>query len=73
MCSLFEKTMWINNGLNGFSSPQTIEKFHQARLIRVAHGRFAIWPDPLRVLSSEIVVNLLPELHVSVDLMMQGH
>jgi hypothetical protein len=73
VCSLFEKTMRINNRLGGFSSPQTIEQFHQARLIRVALGRFAIWLDPFRVLNPEIVVNLLPELHVSMDLMMQRH
>jgi hypothetical protein len=63
--------MRINNRLSGFSSPQTIEQFHQARLVRIAHGRFAIWFDPFRVLNPEVVVNLLPELHVSMDLMMQ--
>ena len=61
----------INNTLSGFSSCQTIEQFHQARLIRIAHGRFAIWLDPVRVLNPEVVMNLLPELHVSVDLFME--
>jgi len=70
--SLFEKTMRINNRLSGFSSPQTMEQFHQARLVRITHGRFAIWLDPFRVLNPKVVVNLLPELCVSVDLMMQG-
>jgi hypothetical protein len=63
--------MRINNTLSGFSSPQIIEQFHQARLVRIAHRRFAIWLDPFGVLNPKVVVNLLPELHVSVDLMMQ--
>jgi hypothetical protein len=59
--------MRINNRLSGFSSPQTIKQFHQARLVRIAHGRFATWLDPFRVLNPKVVVNLLPELCVSVD------
>jgi hypothetical protein len=54
--------MRINNTLNGFSSRQTIEQFHETRLIRIAHGRFFICLDPFRVLNPEVVVNLLPEL-----------
>ena len=38
VCSLFEKTMRINNRLGGFSSAQTIEHFHEARLVRITHG-----------------------------------
>jgi hypothetical protein len=64
--------MRINNRLSGFSSHQTIEQFHETRLIRIAHGRFSICLDPFRVLNPEVVVNLLPELHVGMDLMMQG-
>jgi hypothetical protein len=64
--------MRINNSVSGFASRQTIEQCHEARLVRIAHGRFAIWLDPFRVLNPEIVVDLLPELHISVDLMMQG-
>ena len=63
--------MRINNSVTGFSSRQTIEQFDQARVVRIAHGRFAIWLDPFRVLYPEVVVNLLPELGVGVDLMMQ--
>jgi hypothetical protein len=63
--------MRINNTLSGFSSRQIIDQFRQARLVRIAHGRFAIWFDPFRVLNPKVVVNLLPELRVSVDLMMQ--
>jgi hypothetical protein len=64
--------MRINNSVSGFASRQTIEQFDEARLIRIARGRFAICLDPFRVLNPEVVVNLLPELRVSVDLMMQG-
>ena len=71
VCSLFEKTMRINNRLSGLSSPQTIEQFHQARLVRITHGGFAIWFDPFGVLNPKVVVNLLPKLRVTVDLMMQ--
>jgi hypothetical protein len=72
VCSLFEKPMRINNRLSEFSWRQTTEQFHQARLVRITHGRFAIWLDPFGVLNPKVVVNLLPKLHVSVDLMMQG-
>ena len=64
--------MRINNTFSGFSSCQIIEQFHETRLIRIAHGRFSICLDPFRVLDPEVVVNLLPELHVSVDLMRRG-
>ena len=70
-CALFEKTMRINNTLSRFSSRQTIEQFRQTRLVRITHGRFAVWFDPFGVLKPKVVVNLLPELRVSVDLMMQ--
>jgi hypothetical protein len=64
--------MRINNGLGGFSSGLTSEQFHEARLVRITHGRFAIWLDPFGVLNPKVVVNLLPELHVSVDLIRRG-
>ena len=72
ICSLFEKTMRINNRLGGFSSRQTIEQFHEARLVRITHGGFAIWLDPFGMLDPEVVVNLLPEFRVGVDLMRRG-
>ena len=50
MCSLFEETMRINNRPRGFSSPQTIEQFHEARLVRITHGGFAIRLDPFGML-----------------------
>jgi hypothetical protein len=63
--------MGINNRSNGFSSGQAIEQFHQARLVGITHGRFAIWLDPFGVLNPEVVVNLLRKLCATVDLMMQ--
>src|SRR5262245_22664351 len=71
-CSLFEKAMRINDTLAGFSSGQTIEQFHQARLVRITHRRFSIWLDPFGMLDPKVVVNLLPELCVRVDLIMRG-
>jgi hypothetical protein len=64
--------MRINNRLGGFSSLQTIEQFHEARLVRITHGGLAIWLDPFGMLDPEVVVNLLPELDVSVDFMRRG-
>ena len=61
--------MRIKNRVSGFSPCQTIEQFHKARLVRITHGRFAIRLDPFGVLNPKVVVNLLPELHVSVDWM----
>ena len=72
-CSLFEKTMRIKNRLGGFSSLQTVEQFHETRFVRIAHGRFPIWLDPFGMLDPEVIVNLLPKLSVSVDLMRKGH
>ena len=70
---MFEKTMGIDNRLGGFSSLQRSEQVHEARLVRIAHGRFAIWLDPFGMLDPEVIVNLLPKLSVSVDLMRKGH
>jgi hypothetical protein len=64
--------MRINNRLGGFSSGQTIEQLYEARLVRIAHGRFAIWLDPFGMLDPEVVVNLLPQLDISVDLIRRG-
>jgi hypothetical protein len=41
---------------------ECIEQFHQARLVRITLGAFAIWLDLVGVLSPEVVMNLLPEL-----------
>jgi hypothetical protein len=64
--------MRINNRLGGFSSRQTIEQFHEACLVRITRGGFAIWQDPFGMLDPEVVVNLSPKLDVSVDLVRRG-
>jgi hypothetical protein len=64
--------MRINNRLRGFSSPQTIEHFDEARLVRITHGGFAIWLEPIGMLDPKVVVNLLSKLDVSVDLVRHG-
>ena len=48
---------------------QDVERFHQTRLVRITHGRLAIWLDPFGMLNSEIFVNLSLELLVGVDFM----
>src|SRR5437016_4117625 len=53
------------NGLpNGVSLPfvgspsrESIELFHQTRLVRITHGGFAIWLDPFGLLDPQAVVN----------------
>jgi hypothetical protein len=65
--------MRINNKPGGFSSRQSIEQLHEARLVRITRGGFAIWLDPFGMLDPEVVVNLLPKVGVSVDLVRDGH
>src|SRR5882757_3764853 len=52
---------------------QDIECFHQARLVRVTHRRLAIWLNPIRVLDSQVVVNLFPQVGVCMDLVNHDH
>jgi hypothetical protein len=53
-------------------SRQRIEQVHEARLVRITDGGFAIWLDPFGMLNPQVVVNLLPELGVGVDLVRHG-
>jgi len=53
-------------------SRQSVEQFHETRLVRIAHGGLAIWPDPFGMLDPEVVVNLSPKLGVGVDLVRHG-
>ncbi len=64
--------MRINDRPSRSPSRRSIEQFHEARLVRIAHRRLAIWLDPFGMLDPEIVVNLLPQLGVSVDLVRNG-
>jgi hypothetical protein len=59
--------MNVSGSFVGSRPPKTVELFHQTRLVRITHGTFAIWLDPLGMLDPEIVVNLLPELAVTMD------
>ncbi len=65
--------MRINDRPSRSPSRRSIEQFHEARLVRIAHRRLAIWLDPFGMLDPEVVVNLLPQLGVSVDLVRNGH
>ena len=66
--ALFENAISRSDRLVGSASRQTAEQFREARLVRIAHGTLAIGLDPFGMLDSQIVVNLLLELSVSVDL-----
>ena len=59
--------------LFGSLSHESIKLFHETRLVRITHGGFAIWLDPFGMLDPQIVVNLLPELAVSMDLVRHGN
>jgi hypothetical protein len=52
---------------------QDIESFHQARLIRITHGRLAIRLNPFGVLDPQVVVNLLPQICVRMELLKHNH
>ena len=64
--------MNVSDSFVGSRSPKSVELFHQARLVRITNGAFAIWLDPFGMLDPQVVMNLLPELAVGVDLMMRG-
>ena len=57
----------------GSPSRQSVDHFREARVVRIAHGGFAIWLDPFGMLDPQIVVNLLLEFGVRVDLMRNGN
>jgi hypothetical protein len=54
-------------------SRQSIQQLHEARLIRITHGRFAVWLHPFGMLEPQVVVNLSPKLGVRVDLVKHGY
>ncbi len=65
--------MRINDRPSRSPSRRSVEQFHEARLVRIAHGRLAIWLDPFGMLDPEVVVNLLPKLGVGVNFVRRGH
>ena len=54
--------------LGASPSRQRIEQFHEARLVRITRGGFAILLDPFGMLDPQVVVNLFPELGVGMNL-----
>ena len=71
--SLFKDAMNVSDSFVGSRSPKSVELFHQARLVRITNGAFAIWLDPFGMLDPQVVMNLLLELAVGVDLMRHGN
>jgi hypothetical protein len=65
--------MNISDRLVGSRSREFIEQFHEARLVGITRGTFAIWLDPFGVLNPEVVVDLSPKLGVTVDLVRRGN
>ena len=52
---------------------QCVEQFDETRLVKITHGGFAIWLNPFGMLTSQVVVNLLPKLNVGMDLVSHRH
>ena len=52
---------------------QVSQQFHEAHLIRITDRRFTIWLHPFWVLDSEVVMDLLPKLSVSVNVASVRH
>jgi hypothetical protein len=52
---------------------ESIELFHETRLVRITLGGFTIWLDPFGMLDPQIVVDPVPELAVSIDLIRRGN
>ena len=52
---------------------QDIERFHETRLVRITHGRLAIWLDPFGMLDSQVFVNLFPQVCVCTELVKHNH
>ena len=65
--------MRSSDRLVGSASRPRVEHFREARLVRIAHGGFAICLHPFGMLDPQVMVNLLPELGVGLDLVRHGH
>jgi hypothetical protein len=60
--------MRSNDRLVGPPSRRSVEQFHEARLVRITRGGFAIGLDPFGMLDPQVVVDLLLEFGIGVDL-----
>ena len=69
----FQCAMKRNDRSVGSRSFQRAEHFREARLVRIAHGGFAIGLNPFGMLDPQIGVNLLLKFGVRVDLMRHGN
>ena len=56
-----------------FGSPQSIDQFHEAGVVRITNGGLATWLHPFGMLEPQVVVNLLPKLGISADLVRHGY
>ena len=65
--------MSSSDRLVGSRSRESIELFHETRLVRITLGGFAIWIDPFGMLDPQIVVNPLLELALGMDLVRHGN
>ena len=65
--------MNVSDSFVGSRSPQTVELFHQARLVRITDWTFTIWLDPFGMLDPKVIVNLLTKLGIGVDFVRHGH
>jgi hypothetical protein len=54
-------------------SPQSIDQFHEAGVVKITNGGLTSWLYPFGMLEPQVVVNLLPELCVCVDLVKHGY
>jgi hypothetical protein len=59
--------MSSSDRLVGSPLRQCVEQFHEAHLVRITLGGFAIWLDPFGMSSPQVVVNLLPKLGVGAN------
>jgi hypothetical protein len=60
------------SSFTGFLLFQTIEQFHQARLVRITHGRLAVWLDPFGMLDPQVIMNLFPQVCIGMGLVNHG-
>ena len=51
----------------GSPSRESIELFRETHLIRITHGGFAIWLDPIAMFLTQRVVDLAPKVNVFLD------
>jgi hypothetical protein len=71
--SLVDDTRSTSYRVVGSPQRQSIEQAREARFVSITGGALAIWLDPFGMLDAKVVVNLLPKLGLSVDLVRHGN